>query len=220
MGSARASLLVGCCIAFSHQISVAAAVRDCTLITSSVERLACFDQAAGTPIQLPVVQAQPFKERLPDIIALMQRNEAKRLPGEQRFLMSVSPELGDERQQRAVISAPALGWTAHGFHLAISCESKITRLQLVADQPLVPNKVQLRLLKDGRPVSEAYPWRVLDSGVVIDAGRGLQAIALLRGLYGGHRLQLESDYAPLDGLAFDIEGLGDLIDRERQICRW
>ena len=52
------------------------------------------------------------------------------------------------------------------------------------------------------------------------AGRGRQAIALLRNMGGGHRLRLESDYPRLDGLVFDAEGLGELIEQERQVCRW
>ena len=54
----------------------------------------------------------------------------------------------------------------------------------------------------------------------MDAGRGLQAIALLRNMGGGQRLRLESDYLRLNGLVFDAEGLGELIEQERKVCRW
>lgn len=212
-------LLVGS-LAWSIQAISASEQRDCTSIASSLERLACFDLAAGTPIRLPPVQPQPFTERRPAIVDLMQLNEAKRQADDSRFLISTLPEPGDDSQQQVVISAPALGALDPRPYLAISCESKISRLQLVLDQPLEPNKVRLQLFNDDHPVSRAYDWRVLDSGVVIDAGRGLPAIALLRGLGGGQRLRLESDYPPLNGLTFDAEGLGGLIEQERQICRW
>ena len=93
-------------------------------------------------------------------------------------------------------------------------------MQLLMAEPVVPNRIRLRLFKDDLPLAAAREWRVLDSGQVIDAGRGLPAIDLLRGMGGGQRLRLESDYPPLDGLMFDADGLGVLIEQERQLCRW
>ena len=37
---------------------------------------------------------------------------------------------------------------------------------------------------------------------------------------GGQRLRVESDYPRLHGLIFDAEGLGELIEQERQACSW
>ncbi|WP_235375881.1 MULTISPECIES: type VI secretion system-associated protein TagO [Pseudomonas] len=176
--------------------------------------------AAGTPIHHAPAAPRAVGQVLP-IIDLVQRNEVKRPPEDQRFLLSSFPEPDDERQQRLVISAPALGALPPRPHLVISCESKISRLQLVLDEPAKPNKIRIQLFKDDRPVSEAYRWQVLDdAGLVVDAGRGLQAIALLRNMGGGQRLRLESDYLRLNGLVFDAEGLGELIEQERKVCRW
>ncbi|WP_256578036.1 type VI secretion system-associated protein VasI [Pseudomonas sp. Irchel s3h17] len=209
----------GVCLG-SIQAQASPAAQDCSAIASSLKRLECFDLAAGTPVHSPAVQSRPFVERIPSVVDLVQRNEAKRQPEDYRFLMSTFPEPEDDRQPRMVISAPALGALPPRPYLAISCESKISRLQLVLDEPPVPNKIRVQLFKDQRPISEAYPWRVLDSGLVLDAGRGLPAIALLRHMGGGQRLRLESDYPALDGLVFDADGLGELIEQERQVCRW
>ena len=194
--------------------------QDCPAIVSPLKRLECFDLAAGTPIHHPPAPPRALSGVLP-IVDLVQRNEAKRQPEDQRFLLSSFPAPDNDQPPRLVISAPALGALPPRPYLAISCESKISRLQLVLDEPAKPNKIRIQLFKNERPVSAAYQWQVLDdAGLVVDAGRGLQAIALLRNMGGGQRLRLESDYPRLHGLIFDAEGLGELIEQERQACRW
>lgn len=202
------------------QVQALPAAQDCSSIVSPLKRLECFDLAAGTPIYPPPAPPSELGRVLP-IIDLVQRNEVKRPPEDQRFLLSSFPEPDNDQQQRLVISAPALGALPPRPYLAISCESKISRLQLVLDEPAKPNKIRIQLFKDDRPVSAPYQWQVLDdAGLVVDAGRGLQAISLLRNMGGGQRLRLESDYPRLHGLVFDAEGLGALIEQERQVCRW
>ncbi|MNJ14841.1 hypothetical protein D3C77_90750 [compost metagenome] len=210
-----------CVYALLHGSAMAAPV-DCTTIISSLKRLACFDEAAGTPPAPTVAQTVPPEVgMLPAIVNLVQRNEARRTADDFRFLMSSWPEPENPSEQRMVISAPALGVAPPRPYLAISCESNISRLQLVLDEPPRPNRIRLQLFKDGQPLSAAYQWQVVDdAGLVVDAGRGLQAISLLRQMGAGQRLSLASDYPPLDGLVFDAEGLGALIEQERQLCRW
>ena len=208
------------CLTVVAVIEAQAATQDCPAIVSPLKRLECFDLAAGTPIHQPPALPRTLGRVLP-IVDLVQRNEAKRPPEDQRFLLSSFPEPDNDQQHRLVISAPALGALPPRPYLAISCESRISRLQLVLDEPAKPNKIRIQLFNDKQPVSAAYQWQVLDdAGLVVDAGRGRQAIALLRNMGGGHRLRLESDYPRLDGLVFDAEGLGELIEQERQVCRW
>lgn len=210
----------GLCLAAMAVMDAQAMTHDCPAIVSPLKRLECFDLAAGTPIHHAPAPPRALGRVLP-IVDLVQRNEAKRPPEDPRFLLSSFPEPDNDQQHRLVISAPALGALPPRPYLAISCESKISRLQLVLDEPAKPNKIRIQLFKDEHPVSEAYQWQVLDdAGLVVDAGRGLQAIALLRNMGGGQRLRLKSDYPRLDGLVFDAEGLGELIEQERQVCRW
>ena len=110
---------------------------------------------------------------------------------------------------------------AHHPVLAISCESKITRLQLVLDEPSKRNKLQIQLFADDKPVSNAT-WQVMDeAGLVVEFSRGLPTIALLRQIMGSQRLELKSTQDPaLNGLVFDAQGLDALIAQERQACRW
>lgn len=194
--------------------------QDCAAIVSPLKRLECFDLIAGTPIHPAPAPASAPSRVLP-IIELVQRNEAKRAAEEQRFLLSVFPAPDNPFQQSLVISAPALNASAPGPHLAISCEANITRLQLVLDEPASTNRIAIRVFKDDRPISATYQWQVLDdAGLVLDAGRGLQAIALVRNMGEGQRLQLQSDYPRLNGLEFAADGLSELIQQERQACRW
>ena len=210
----------GLCLTAMAVMDAQAATQDCPSIVSPLKRLECFDLAAGTPIHHAPAAPRAVGRVLP-IVDLVQRNEARRPPEDQRFLLSSFPEPDNDQQQRLVISAPALGALPPRPYLAISCESNISRLQLVLDKPAKPNRIRIQMFKDERPVSEAYQWQVLDdAGLVVDAGRGLQAISLLRNMGGGQRLRLESDYPRLHGLVFDAEGLGELIKQERQVCRW
>ncbi|WDD93485.1 type VI secretion protein [Burkholderia sp. FERM BP-3421] len=124
-------------------------------------------------------------------------------------------------QSKVVISAPAVGGAEPRPLLAISCLQNISRLQLLTAQPLDVNRVSIRMLVDGRPISTSRPWQVLEDGTVTDAGRGLVAIEQLRHLTRpAQQLQLESDHAPFDGLSFDASALHDLMGQQREACHW
>jgi len=222
ISSGLAWALGSCLLVMGGQQALAMpAARDCTTVVSSLKRLECFDQAAGTPIRSMAPHPITYVGRMLPIVDLVKRNEARRSPGDFRFLISHWPELDDERAQRVVISAPALGAFAPRPTLAISCESKITRLQLVLDEPSKRNKLHIQLFADDKPVSNAT-WQVMDeAGLVVEFSRGLPTIALLRQIMGSHRLELKSRQdAALNGLVFDAQGLDALIAQERQACRW
>jgi len=217
-----AVLLAGC----NSGEATTSAPGDCTRITSAVERLACFDSVAGTPPvaparQRPVVPQLVEPERkAPYIKELVNANETGRRPDEtlSRVTRSADRPVG---QDRVVISAPALTGPLPHAHLAISCLSNISRLQLLSSEPLPVNYISVRLVLDGKPVTSARPWQVLDDGTVSDAGRGLVAIEQLRHLTRPARLlTLESDYSPFDGLQFDARALSEQIAKQREACHW
>ncbi|GAB2801877.1 type VI secretion system-associated protein VasI [Dyella kyungheensis] len=200
-----------------------ASTPDCTAIASAVERLACFDTVAGTPVHLPAAAASSASStdamiRSP-MLDLVQRNETPRRAGDHHFLLSRAQEEGSYGTQ-IVISAPALGNTASPPVLAISCLSGISRIQLIVGQPIANNRVRMRLLMDGKPIGDAGVWQTLDGGTIVDAGRGLVAIDLLKRMGSGERLRLESNYSPTDGLLFDASGLHELIAEQREACHW
>lgn len=206
------------------------ATNTCTAIVSSVERLACFDAIAGTP-PAPVATTSAAQSddaaasdqkpaTRPTIVELVRRNETERGVGETGFRLSRREEAIPGRWS-VVMSAPTLGDAAAPPILAISCLSNISRLQLLATQPIAPNRMNIRLLLDGQPISASVPWQVLEDGTVVDAGRGLVAIEQLRYLVkAGGRLQVESDYAPFSGLQFDASNLHNLMKQQREACHW
>ncbi len=197
---------------------------DCTRIVSSFERLACFDAAAGTPpvtpTRAPAAPTAPSKTALPYITELVIANETGRLPDETSSRITRSPDM-PLGQEKVVISAPALTDTLPPTYLAISCLSNISRLQLLSPEPLSVNYVTIRFVLDGKPLTSARPWQVLDDGTVSDAGRGLVAIEQLRPLARpGEWLQIESDHGPLHGLRFDARALAGQLSEQREACHW
>ncbi|WPO98782.1 type VI secretion system-associated protein VasI [Pseudomonas sp. HR96] len=194
-----------------------AATRDCTAIVSGLERLACFDQVAGTAALEPPRKAPP---RASEAFAWLVANERQRDPEQRGFVMSIDPEAPGSAQQRVLISAPAVEVFDDARYLVISCQADISRLQLLLERPLKRHAVSLQLLVDERAVAPPRHWRVLEDGRVIDAGRGLPAVELIRRLGQGSRISVRSDEPSLDGLQFDATGLAPMIEEERKACHW
>ncbi|WP_284354600.1 type VI secretion system-associated protein VasI [Pseudomonas putida] len=184
---------------------------------SNVERLACFDQAAGTPAYMTERQWSAPEQQAPSVLRVM-ANEAERAPDDLTFHISGrawdgagAPEL--------VISAPAIASGNERTYLAISCIQAISRLQLIAKRPIDASWVKVRLSGQGWSTRET-PWQVMENGRVLDAGRGLPAIEQIRKLIGAHRIDVVSEHSELDGLTFDAQGLAPLISQARSTCRW
>ncbi|MFJ3461539.1 type VI secretion system-associated protein VasI [Achromobacter spanius] len=205
-----------------------AAGRRCTTIVSAIERLACFDAEAGTPPTTTAESLAPAADaaapielvRVPDIVGLVQRNESRRKAD---YAGALLLRVGDAipGQDKVVISAPALAGSEPRPLLAISCLQNISRLQLITAEPLDVSRVSIRVLLDGRPISDRRPWQVLDDGTVTDAGRGLVAIEQLRHLTrASQQMQLESDHASFNGLSFDTAALHALMAQQREACHW
>lgn len=217
-----------------------AAGRSCRTIVSAIERLACFDAEAGTPPATSAQMATPATAaataqapaaavstaapsaivRVPDIVGLVQRNESRRKPDHAGVLLL---RVGDAipGQDKVVISAPALAGSEPRPLLAISCLQNISRLQLITAEPLDVSRVNIRVLLDGRPISDRRPWQVVEDGTVTDAGRGLVAIEQLRHLTrASQQMQLESDHAAFHGLSFDTAALHELMAQQREACHW
>lgn len=201
---------------------------DCTAIVSGLQRLACFDRVAGTPPEpMPAVDspsivvpaATSVVPRPSALVDLIRQNEVQRSEGDNTFLVS-RQEDATPGQTQIFISAPALDGAADSVYLALSCIANISRLQLLLPAPADRNQIRIRLFIDERPLSASRTWQVIEPGNVVDAGRGLVAIDLLRQFVTGGRLRVESDYAVVHGLMFDAAGLTGLIAQQREACHW
>lgn len=185
--------------------------QDCSRIVSNLERLACFDEAAGTPAHLVPMQWSPPEQDSPTVRRVL-THEAGRHPDDLTFRLT--PE-----DEGLTISAPAIASAASHSYLVISCLQNISRLQLVAAQPVDAGRVTVRLQGE-RSTTVATPWQVTENGQVLDAGRGLPGIEQIKQLIGAHRIEVQSDNPSIDGLVFDAQGLDPLIDEARKTCRW
>ncbi|MNJ16430.1 hypothetical protein D3C77_106910 [compost metagenome] len=191
--------------------------RDCTGIVSNVERLACFDEAAGTPVVVPRLPVRQIPEPAAPTRTLIMSNEVQRAPGQSGFVMSSENESVDGKQQRVLISAPA---SAHPHtYLAISCVQNITRLQLLTAQPVETSRVSIGLGPNLGAASKR-PWQVMEDGTVIDVGRGRTAIEMVKGVLDWQYIHISSDNALLNGLVFDSNTLAPMINQARTACHW
>ncbi|WP_256590589.1 type VI secretion system-associated protein VasI [Pseudomonas sp. LB-090624] len=186
--------------------------RDCPRIASNIERLACFDQAAGTPGYTQNRQQWSAPEQDSPTVRRVLAHEAERNPEDLTFRLA-------REYEGLMISAPAVASDAPHPYLVISCVQNISRLQLVTAQPIDAGRVTVRLQGD-RGATVPTAWQVTENGQVLDGGRGLPGIEQIKQLTGAHRIQVQSDNPSIDGLVFDAQGLDPLIGEARKACRW
>ena len=196
---------------FCSTSALATESRDCPRIVSNVERLACFDEAAGT-LGLTTNRQWSAQEQDAPTLRRVMAQEQGRPPEDLMFRLSS----GDDG---VMISAPAIASASPQPYLVISCVQSISRLQLVTAHPIDTGRVNVRL-RGERGATTTRPWQVMENGQVLDAGRGLPGIEQIKQLIGAHRIHVESDNPAVDGLVFDAQGLDALIDEARKACRW
>lgn len=192
-------------------------VRDCPRIQSNLERLACFDQAAGTPARVTKQAWSVPEQQAPSVRSVM-TNEAERPADDLTFRLGVTDD-GGVAHKRLVISAPAIAAAEPRPYLAISCVQNISRLQLITAHPVDARWVKVQLQGE-RGSTGVTPWQVMENGQVLDAGRGLPAIEQIKQIIGAQRIHVVSDLTVVDGLSFDAQGLDPLIEQARKTCRW
>ncbi|MEJ5861958.1 type VI secretion system-associated protein VasI [Pseudomonas farsensis] len=196
-------------------VALASAGRDCRHIVSSLERLACFDEVAGTPGRVAPPQ-QPFAGLHAPSHSRVMANEGRRGEHDLTFLSNAAePGASDG----LMISAPAIASATPQTYLAISCVQNISRLQLISGRAIDARWVRVQLQGE-RNATSATAWQVMENGQVLDAGRGLPAIEQIKQLIGAHRIRVLSDNPQMDGLTFDAQGLDPLINQARSACRW
>lgn len=128
---------LGVSLLFLLMPALTRASQDCPRIVSNIERLACFDQAAGTPGFTPQRQWSAQELEAPTVRRVL-IHETGRAPEDLMFRLR-SEEGG------LLISAPAIASVAPHPYLIISCVQNISRLQLVTAQPVDASRVQVQL---------------------------------------------------------------------------
>ena len=102
----------------------------------------------------------------------------------------------------------------------LSCINNITRFQVGFEKPLMNNDVRVTLYLDGMSIGGDYTWQIIKSGKVVDAGRGMHSINILKKMRNYKRLMIRSDIELLNGLTFDISGLNQFLPAFRKACHW
>jgi len=213
----RCAFGAGLWLLFCLQPALAKRALDCPEIVSNIERLACFDSAAGAPAHTTTKPWSAPEQEAPSVLRVM-ANEASRSAEDLTFRNGERSK-GSDGIAELVISAPAIASGDQRSYLAISCIQNISRLQLITPKPIDVGWVTVRLEGDGGSTNDT-PWQVMENGQVLDAGRGLPAIEQIKKLIGAHRIAVTSDHSEVDGLTFDAQGLDTLISQARSTCRW
>lgn len=188
-----------------------AAARACTAEIGRLERLACFDGVFDTPLAPMAAETEPVRLRPADW-HLAYAMEDKRQPEDGALYRDAGQDGGQ------IVTLAALGATPPRPLLTVQCHNNITELALMLPQPLARERVSLDFASAGGIQQQV--WRVRDEGLVVSAGRGLPAIRTLKGVLAGERLRFRSSESRLDGLIFDLAGLGGALAPLRQTCGW
>lgn len=101
-----------------------------------------------------------------------------------------------------------------GGVLAISCANHITQVRIRLDDRWSTRMVTTRL-DQGAPLAES--WFVRDDGYLLESGRGLPAIDMLKQWRDHSTLWLQGADRTLQ---LDLTGLAEALKPLRQQCRW
>lgn len=182
------------------------AARDCTTESQRLERLACFDEVFGTPVEVAIddVISGNQPERWRQAFA----QEQRRQPGDGPLYRDTSEQAGH------LVTLSALGVQPPRPLLAVQCHNNITELTLMLPEAVKEERVTVDF-GQGRQI-----WRVRDEGFVISGGRGLPAIRTVREMSAGSGVTVASSSGAIDGLMFDLQGFRETLKPLRKACGW
>ncbi|MCE0559226.1 type VI secretion system-associated protein VasI [Motilimonas sp. E26] len=190
--------------------------KQCTEISSRLERLACFDRLFNTATAtLSENTPTPGAHlSLPGQWQRMQEIESYR-NGSVAFLYQSAPrtaELSDHW-----LAAPAIGSTEPRPVMLLSCLNKISRVELYFAKPISGNQINVTI--KGKHTNSQL-WQLDDTGRMLRSGRGLPAIEVMKAMLSPAGFALRSDHPDVNGLHFSGETIKELIAPLRATCRW
>jgi type VI secretion system protein VasI len=195
-------------------------ISNCTSIRSSIQRLACFDKLFDTPAYIEAINIPPALQPSYGVIDIIKQQENQRQADSYDLLINTSIEHAETKQQRVVLSAPAIGAIGIRPIFALSCIDNITRIQIILSQPLNATRTALSIQNEKGQQILSEQWKVIEGGYIVDAGRGIPSIQTAQRLKHSKRITLSSDQATLEGLVFDLEKLPQHINQLATACHW
>lgn len=183
-----------------------AAARDCTEESQRLERLACFDEVFGTPVEVAIenISAGNQPERWRQAFA----QEQRRKPGDGPLYRDTAELAGH------LLTLSALGVKPPRPLLVVQCHNNITELTLMLPKAVKEERVTVDF-GQGRQI-----WRVRDDGFVVSGGRGLPAIRTIQNMAAGSGVTVASSSGTIDGLMFDLTGFRGTLKPLREACGW
>ena len=187
--------------------------KQCRVVTSRLERLACFDRVFNTQVS----SASPVDSHLE--MPLQWRRATQAAQNSAPKTWSLNQE-GEGRGSSAWITLQAsnINTTFRGSEqplLMLSCIDNLSRVELMLPEPIDDGRVKLTF-----PNTQTQYWRNDDSGVVLSSSRGLPAIRLMKALAQDERLTIRSNSQYVDGLTFDTQPLSNALGALRSRCGW
>ncbi len=178
--------------------------RACAQEANRLERLACYDDLFGMPIETA------REARLPRGNQPERWRQAFAQAGDRQAVMYRNT--GDAAGH--LVTVGALGTQPPRPLLVVQCHNNITELALMLPSALNAERITLGF---GNGQAD---WRVRGGGYLVSGGRGLPAIRSIKAMTSVVDITLTANTSELDGLVFDLSGFSDAIQPLRSACGW
>lgn len=185
-------------------------MKECRLVESVLERLACYDS-----IKIGEINDQKVAKNIQGM-AWNRANEQEksRQKNDTKFIVT---QVG-EANPIVLLTTPALGYPIERPILMLSCIDNITRLQVALTQPIEQSAVNVVLTTERASLSSQ--WFVRENYFLLEASRGLDGIKEIQQLFYADTLRIQAKHKEFTDLVFNIKGLENDIKPLRTACHW
>lgn len=207
--------------AVAKPVSKLTKAQQCTQVQERLQRLQCFDEVFATPI---VGKKSSGKSQAQEPLAWQRAVEYEQKHVKSGFHLAMSNSA--KPSEGIWLSATASQWphpqaSVTGAMkkpiLMLSCDNKISRVRLLLPKPLNIGRVDITV---SGHLENTQSWLVDESGLILESGRGLPAIHLMRALVANQPISLRSNVASVNGLKFSSNGLKESIKSLQKACDW
>lgn len=195
--------------------------QQCRKIQERLQRLQCFDEVFATPV---VTKKAPAQHQIQAPMVWQRAVEYEKNHTQAGFHLGM--ENSAKPSDGIWLSATARRWphpqtpSSEAMQkpiLMLSCEKKISRVRLLLPKSLDIGRVNITVSGHRQ---NTQSWLVDESGLILESGRGLPAIHLMRALVANQPILLRSNVASVNGLEFSSQGLKSSIKALQKACEW
>ncbi|CAG9297640.1 type VI secretion system-associated protein VasI [Celerinatantimonas diazotrophica] len=214
-------LVISSAATVAKPVSQLEKAQQCRQVQNRLQRLQCFDEVFATPVVTPKISAQRQKHAP---IVWQRAVEYEKHHNQAGFHLGM--ENSAKPSEGIWLSATANHWphpqqpiskAMQKPILMLSCDNKISRVRLLLPKPLNIGRVAITVIGHRE---NTQSWLVDESGLILESGRGLPAIHLMRALMANQPILLRSNVASVNGLEFSSKGLKSSIKALQKACEW